>query len=52
MKTRILRPALVALAALTLPGWLAGCASMQSGMMKMMPTSMKNNMMAKTTAKM
>ena len=52
MKTRILRPALVALAALTLPGWLAGCASMQSGMMKMMPTSMKNDMMAKTTAKM
>jgi len=49
MKIKILRPAVLSLVALSLPGLLLGCTGM---MMKMMPASMKKSMMAKTTAEM
>ena len=46
------RRALLASIVLSLAGGLAGCAAMHSGMMKMMPSSMKQRMMARTTAAM
>ncbi len=46
------RRVLLAPTLFSLGAGLAGCAAMQSGMMKMMPASMKQRMMNKTTAAM